>query len=243
MQGLRRIIVLAILSGLPFTGASSGQELALIAACGKMIADGLRPVATARNKRFQGKVEDFRARCRGGDKAVLFMRTPWVDWPNYWATGDTTSKSSNLDTRLSILRRDRNRRGVTFALEDLEYQRMELIKFNLFDNKTFQQYATGRLIGGKLVAGPPLKTWKEMRLSPDHPSFPALDVKNDGEQTCRGQLIRFRTLTGICNDLQNPAMGSTGQLFARNVQFEATFPDLEKSRLTANRHGGRLSLL
>jgi heme peroxidase len=244
MQGIRRVIALAILSGVPFTGSSSGQELALFAACGKMIANGLRPIATDRDKRFQGKVEDFRARCRGGDKAVRFMPAPWVDWSNYWGTGDATSKSGSLDTGLPILDRDRNKRGVNFALEDLEYQRMELIKFNLFDNnKTFQQYATGRVIDGKLVAGPTLKTWKEMRLPPDHPSIRDLDVKADGEQACKGQLIRFRTVTGICNDVQNPAMGSTGQLFARNVQFEATFPDLEQSQVTANRHGGRLTLL
>src|SRR5262249_8649814 len=47
----------------------------------------------------------------------------------------------------------------------------------------------------------------------------------------------------ICNDLNNPAMGSTGQLFGRNVEFESTFPDLERDPLTKNRHGGRISLL
>ncbi|MDO8630968.1 MAG: peroxidase family protein, partial [Phycisphaerales bacterium] len=55
--------------------------------------------------------------------------------------------------------------------------------------------------------------------------------------------MRFRTLTGICNDIENPLMGSTGQLFARNVQFEATFPDLGKDPLARNRHGDRLGLL
>ena len=38
-------------------------------------------------------------------------------------------------------------------------------------------------------------------------------------------------------------MGSTGQPFARNVQFEATFPDLGKDELARNRHGDRLGLL
>ena len=42
---------------------------------------------------------------------------------------------------------DRNKRGVDGALMDLEYQRMELIKFNLFDNKTYEQYVTGRKVG------------------------------------------------------------------------------------------------
>src|SRR4029077_14132227 len=38
-------------------------------------------------------------------------------------------------------------------------------------------------------------------------------------------------------------MGSTGTLFARNVEFETTFPDLGLDEIARNRHGGRLSLL
>jgi hypothetical protein len=38
-------------------------------------------------------------------------------------------------------------------------------------------------------------------------------------------------------------MGSTHQLFARNVQFDTTFPDLGLNEMTRNRHGDRLSLL
>jgi hypothetical protein len=38
-------------------------------------------------------------------------------------------------------------------------------------------------------------------------------------------------------------MGSTQQPFARNVQFEATFPDLGQNELARNRHGKRLGLL
>ncbi len=64
----------------------------------------------------------------------------------------------------------------------------------------------------------------------------------DGPQRCRGQLIRFRTLTGICNDIFNPLMGSTDQPFARNVGFEAAFPDLELNDLARNRHAGRINL-
>ena len=51
----------------------------------------------------------------------------------------------------------RDQRGIAGALIDLEYQRMELIKFNLFDNKTFAQYAGS-------PTGPVLKKWNEMRL-------------------------------------------------------------------------------
>ena len=38
-------------------------------------------------------------------------------------------------------------------------------------------------------------------------------------------------------------MGSIGTPFARNVEFETTFPDQGKTTLTQNRHGGRLGLL
>ena len=80
-----------------------------------------------------------------------------------------------------------------------------------------------------------------MRLDPAHPSFPR--VGGNGPQRCDEDLIRHRTLTGICNDIENPAMGSSGQLFARNVEFESTFPDIGANELAKNRHGGRLGLL
>ena len=124
------------------------------------------------------------------------------------------------------------------SLIDLETQRVALIKFNLFDNnKTYQQFVTGR----SGVPGPSLKTWPEMRLPPDHPQYQA--VGGDGTQTCNGNLIRSRTVSGICNDILNPLMGSTGQLFARNVEFDTTYPDLGQNELTRNRHGNRLGLL
>ncbi|MGH9653627.1 MAG: peroxidase family protein, partial [Bryobacteraceae bacterium] len=117
-------------------------------------------------------------------------------------------------------------------------QRVELIKFNLFDNAgTYKDYINGR----DGVGGPALKTWPEMRLKPGDPNYK--DVGGDGPQVCKGELIRFRNVTGICNDIVNPAMGSTGQLFARNVEFETTFPESNPDPLTRNRHGSRLSLL
>jgi hypothetical protein len=241
MRGTLRITAFVILAGMWSTGPGVGQDLGVITACVDQLNAGLRQIAPDRTTRFLGKVEEFRARCRGDDKAVKYLRTPWVDWSNYWGTRDATSKSPSRDAGLQIL--DRNTRGVNGALEDLEYQRMELIKFNLFDNKTYQDYVTGRMVDGRLVDGPELRTWKEMRLPPDDPAFKDLTVQPDGTQACKGRLIRFRTLTGICNDIQNPAMGSTGQWFARNVAFESTFPDLRQNELARNRHGDRLSLL
>ena len=126
---------------------------------------------------------------------------------------------------------DRNTRGIDGALMDLEYQRMELIKFNLFDNRTYEQYVTGRKVGSEQIDGPVLKVWKEMRLAADHPNLGDVQILAGGDQRCKGPLIRFRTVNGICNDIDNPAMGSTGMLFARNVQFESTYPDLGLDQL------------
>ncbi len=207
-----------------------------LAACTKMLVKGFKAIAEDRAERFLGKVQEHTARCRGGDKAVGARDTPWVDWQNYWATGDSASRAPEPLLRLKYL--SRNGQGVNGALLDLEYQRIELIKFNLFDNSgTYKLYVQGR----DGAAGSALKVWEEIRLPPDHPEY--LAVGGEGEQICSGQLIRFRNLTGICNDIKNPLMGSTNQLFARNVQFEATFPELGKNHLTKNRHGDRIGLL
>jgi len=61
-------------------------------------------------------------------------------------------------------------------------------------------------------------------------------------------LVRFRTLTGICNDIWNPKMGSSGTYFSRNAQFESTYPQLYRDDLVLVRHsdpvnGKRLDLL
>jgi hypothetical protein len=218
----------------------------LFAACSFQTADlrdcttyalgGLRKVADERSGRFLGKVEEDTARCRGGDKAVALRYTPWIDWQNYWAAGDSASKARGLSG--ASIHLSPNGRGIDGALLDLEYQRIELIKFNLFDNSgTYEQYILGR--GG--VDGAALKSWDEMRLPKDHPAY--VSVGGDGLQLCQGELIRSRTLSGICNDIRNPLMGSSGQPFVRNVEFDATFPDLAKNELVKNRHGDRLGLL
>jgi hypothetical protein len=209
------------------------EEVAELKACAQVVAGGFLTIPNNRDQRFEGKVTEPNARCRGGQKAVQFRFTPWVDWANYWGTGDSSSLPTGF---LSV--KGPQLRGVAGALLDLEYQRIELIKFNLFDNSgTYQTYITGR--AG--VGGPAIKAWPELRLPKDSPYYQA--VGGDGEQICKGDLIRARTLTGICNDIRNPLMGSTGMPFMRNVEFETTFPDLEQTTLTRNRHGGRLSLL
>ncbi len=224
-------------------------ELESMGDCLQLIAGGFRPIAESRERRFLGKVAKHTASCRGGEWATRFRSVPWVDWSNYWATGDADSRASDyaqgrtaraikewvVDEGQGHI--NPNGRGVDGALIDLEYERIELIKFNLFDNHTYGEYVTGR----DGVSGQSLETWDEMRLPADHPDYEA--VGGDGVQQCRGRLIRHRTTSGICNDLRNPLMGSAGTLFARNSQFETTFPDLGRNELVRNRHGDRLGPL
>ena len=207
-----------------------------LTACAELVTGDVRPIAEERAERFQGKVQEETARCRGGEKAVAARSGPWVDWQNYWGAGDAGSKGAESFWRFGHL--SPKRRGIEGALLDLIYQRVELIKFNLFDNSgTYKSYVQGR---GD-TDGPLLKVWDEMRLPKAHPQYEA--VGGDGQQLCWNDLIRFRTLTGICNDVENPLMGSTGRPFARNVQFEAAFPDLGEDKYSRNRHGDRLGLL
>ena len=211
-------------------------ELASLKGCEELIREGFRPIAATRDLRFAAKVQLSTALCRGGNGALQFRATPWADWGNYWGTGDATSKAPEFVRQAGHL--GPTGRGVDGALLDLEYQRIELIKFNLFDNNgTYKEYVSGR----HGVGGPALKTWKEMRLPKTHPSY--RDVGGEGEQVCQGELIRHRNVSGICNDLFNPAMGSAGQLFARNMEFDTIFPDQGRTELTKNRHGNRLGLL
>ena len=87
-----------------------------------------------------------------------------------------------------------------------------------------------------------LKVWEELRLPPEHPQYESVGGSAP-RQLCGGELIRFRSVTGICNDIRNPLMGSTGQPFARNVDFETASPDLAINDLARNRHGDRIGLL
>ncbi|MES1258027.1 MAG: peroxidase family protein [Acidobacteriota bacterium] len=209
------------------------EEIRELKACAQMVLGGALKIPETRELRFQGKVEEATALCRGGQRAVQFRLTPWVDWSQYWGTGDVASLPKGyVSTKGPALR------GVSGALLDLEYQRVELIQFNLFDNSgTYKSYLnkTGN------TDGRALKVWPEMRLPKDDPHYQA--VGGDGEQVCKGELIRGRTPTGICNDLRNPLMGSKGTPFARNVEFETTFPDQGQNTLTKNRHGDRIGLL
>lgn len=208
--------------------------------CAKRIVGGLRPIAAERDQRFIGKVDADALSCRGDARALANRDVPWVDWTNYWSTGDADSRAREWFGIVGALQHYmKNGIGEFGALLDLEYQRMELVKFNLFDNATWRTYVSGR--DGK--PGPVIDRWPEMRLSSDDPGYVHLRLEKDGHQRCAGPLIRYRTANGICNDIDNPAMGAKGQLFARNVQFEETFPDAGNTELTRARHHGRIALL
>ena len=222
-------VLLVVLSSRAREGVRS------LGACITLGRAGFRPVAEQPQDRFLGKVRDYTARCRGGEAALAQAATPWVDWSNYWATGDESSRSKVWLSGFGRLGPDA--RGIDGALLDLEYQRIELLEYNLHDNYTFEEYVRGR--AG--IPGRSLKVWSAMRLPADHARF--ADVGGAGEQLCGGDLIRARTLTGICNDIRNPLMGSTNAAFARNVQFEETFPLAGNTELVRNRHGDRLGLL
>ena len=225
---------LVLAAGLVIAGC--GNTPGDLEACARSVWGGVRPVAEDRTRRFLGQVGDERARCRGGARALELRRGPWVAWPLYWATGDGGSRVPGMSWGSRFVRPDQ--RGLDGALIDLEYQRVELIRFNLYDNSgTYPQYVRG----GDGVPGRAIRVWPEMRLPPGHPAFAA--VGGDGVQRCAGALIRHRTLTGICNDIRNPLMGASGMPFARNVEFEATFPELGATTLARNRHGARLGLL
>lgn len=242
-------IAIAIIACGRDTAEGQNEAVESLKACTELGARGLMKVPDDRADRFTGQVSAEAARCRGGEAAVAATqepKVPWVDWPHYWATGDERSRNTRYDAgRLRIMlgnlfskvHLEPNLRGIDGALIDLEYERVELIKFNLFDNYTYETYVKG--LGG--VPGSAVRQWDEMRLPPDHPSY--LAVGGERAQACEGDLVRHRTLSGICNDTQNPLMGATGTHFARNVQFEETWPDLGKNELTLNRHGGRIGLL
>src|SRR4030095_1041291 len=73
--------------------AGSCKENELQSCIDKVLA-GSKPIAETRNQRFEGKVSEDTARCRGGEKAVEARSVPWLDWANYYGTGDQSSRSS-----------------------------------------------------------------------------------------------------------------------------------------------------
>jgi hypothetical protein len=233
---MNRKFLFGLLLALALLGAYRFVRDARLGSCVAYALGGFRAVAQERSARFLGKVHEDSARCRGGEQAVAWGSTPWIDWQRYSAAASADSRVSGLAAKLGFL--SLNGRGINGALLDLEYQRVELLKFNLFDNSgTFETYVRDL----NSPSGDLAKTWPQLRLPQGHPLY--LKVGADGPQRCSGELIRFRTVSGICNDILNPLMGSSGQPFARNVEFESTFAELAIDPIAVNRHAGRIGLL
>jgi hypothetical protein len=57
------------------TPSPKKQEAAEVRACAEMALTGFRPIADTRAQRFQGKMTELSALCRGGQNAVKFRRT------------------------------------------------------------------------------------------------------------------------------------------------------------------------
>ena len=233
---MKKTILYAILVAGLVLGGYPLVRSTWLGSCMAYALGGFREITADRNNRFLGKVQEDTARCRGGTAAVAWRKTPWIDWQKYRGAGDETSRIGGGSSLLGFFSPDR--RGINGALLDLEYQRVELLKFNLFDNAgTFEEYIAGR----NGVEGATLRTWSQFRLPKSHPAYTTTGA--DGPQKCAEEWIRFRTLSGICNDISNPLMGSADQPFARNVEFKTTFPELGRDELVRNRHGDRVGLL
>src|ERR1700677_3121381 len=107
--------------GTASTDSGKAEETKALLACGQMVIDqlGALKIPDARGLRFQGKVSQATVLCRGGDQALQFRATPWVDWTNYWGTGDMASLPTGfVSAKLPA------QRGVAGALLDLELQRV-----------------------------------------------------------------------------------------------------------------------
>src|ERR1700686_926221 len=90
------------------------EEAEAIQACAQSVLNGFRKIADTRDQRFQGKVSEANALCRGGNQTQQFRLTPWVDWTNYWGTGDMGSLPTGfISSKIPAFR------GVSGALLDL----------------------------------------------------------------------------------------------------------------------------
>ena len=191
-------------------------------ACARMAIDGVRPIAGTRSARFLGKVDADTARCRGGERAASSSDAPYVDWPGYWAAADAdslASGSTNGDPSGAG-----NARGIAGALLDLEYQRIELIKFNLFDNSgTYRTYVKGR----DGVAGPALKVWDAMRLPPI--ASVVRCRRRRWRAALQGELIRFRNVDGTATTSATRGWVRRTRRSRGTFQFDATFPELGRN--------------
>ena len=92
------IAVACIFASLTLGNTGEANEESEIHACIETAKRGLLDVPDDRSQRFLGKVGEDTALCRGGEKALKYRHTPWVDWQNYYATGDASSKKEGRES-------------------------------------------------------------------------------------------------------------------------------------------------
>ena len=94
---LARLVATAGLLASCLPAQAQDDSRAIAADCLKLVRSGPRPLAETRTERFEGKVGEPAAACRGGEKSVARRGVPWVDWSNYWGAGDASSKTDARD--------------------------------------------------------------------------------------------------------------------------------------------------
>lgn len=186
------------------------------------------PVASVSNPcptRFQGKLPKALLQSYGKEAALRLADTPWVDWQSLSGTDGKSSPNRLLQTfkqrvadydglfsglvkgaASNIAEKDaavRGEIGMLIALLSLEQQRVDLLKCNMWDtNGAADTYKAGDSQNRD-------QKWATLQ---------------SANANCSGDRKRFRTMEGMCNDLDNPLMGAKGQRFGRNVSFAATAP-------------------
>ncbi len=167
------------------------------AACVDMVTGGLRPIATERAKRFLGKVQDATAQCRGGERAVGARDA------RGW-TGATTGRratrratSPGWCARLGHLRpqrpRDR-RRAPRPRVPAHRADQVQPVRQQRHLSATTSRARTAS-------TGRALKVWQRDAPAAGAPAATPPSAA-PASSAARATLIRFRTLTGICNDIR-----------------------------------------
>ena len=99
-MGIKEVVTVAM--ALSYLLAPAYAEEDDTKSCISMASKGLREFPDDRSKRFLGKVQEDTARCRGGDKALIYRNTPWVDWQNYYATGDGSTRKEGREASTKL---------------------------------------------------------------------------------------------------------------------------------------------
>src|SRR5215831_7011827 len=89
---MRREVWAMLVGMLLLLGGCVSSPTTDLGSCTTYVLGGFRRVAEERTERFLGKVQQDTARCRGGDKAVAWRHTPWLDWQSYWRCPESSSE-------------------------------------------------------------------------------------------------------------------------------------------------------